>query len=111
MNASQLHDAIDAHANAGDVSPTVSFEAADAASAGSAGSQDAGGLVGPPGPTGFGLDTPVRTGIAGTTALGTSGNFTNQDVNGLISGSAWDASSLTFSFPTAASNYGTGYSP
>ena len=41
--------------------------------------------------------------------MGTTGNFTNQDINGLLSGFAWGTTSLTFSFPTAASNYGSGY--
>ena len=33
-------------------------------------------------------------------------NPSNQDINGLLSGEYWDTNSLTFSFPTAASNYG-----
>jgi serralysin len=41
--------------------------------------------------------------------VGTTGNFTNQDINGLLSGFAWGTTSLTYSFPTSPSNYGTGY--
>ena len=41
--------------------------------------------------------------------MGTTGNFTNQDINGLLSGFAWGTTSLTYSFPTSPSNYGTGY--
>ena len=33
----------------------------------------------------------------------------NQDINGLLSGIRWNATSLTFSFPTSASFYGVGY--
>jgi hypothetical protein len=40
---------------------------------------------------------------------GTTGNFTNQDINGLLKGYAWNATTITYSFPTAASNYGSGY--
>jgi serralysin len=36
-------------------------------------------------------------------------NFSGQDINGLLSGYQWDTNSLTFSFPTAASNYGSSY--
>ena len=35
--------------------------------------------------------------------------FSSQDINGILSGEYWDINSLTFSFPTAASNYGDGY--
>src|SRR5215471_7845849 len=55
------------------------------------------------------LSTPVRTNIGNTTAVGTSGNFTNQDINGLLSGNAWNTKSLTYSFPASASNYGSNY--
>jgi serralysin len=41
-----------------------------------------------------------------TTAIGTTGNFTNQDINGLLSGNAWSGLSITYSFPTAGSDYG-----
>ena len=36
-------------------------------------------------------------------------NPSSQDINGLLSGEYWDTNSLTFSFPTAASNYGDFY--
>jgi Matrixin. len=35
--------------------------------------------------------------------------FSSQDINGILSGYSWDTNSLTFSFPTAASNYGSDY--
>ena len=54
-------------------------------------------------------ESSVRTNVPNTTSVGTTGNFTNQDINGLLSGYAWGTTSLTFSFPTAASNYGSGY--
>jgi len=56
----------------------------------------------------YGIDTAVHT-INNTTSIGTSGNFQNQDVNGLLSGVAWNTSSLTYSFPQSASNYGGSY--
>lgn len=55
-----------------------------------------------------GASTPTKL-ISNTTSIGTNGVFTNQDVNGLLSGIAWNVTSLTFSFPTAASNYGLNY--
>jgi serralysin len=54
-------------------------------------------------------ESTVRTNVPNTTSVGTTGNFTNQDINGLLSGFAWGTTSLTYSFPTAASNYGSGY--
>ena len=36
-------------------------------------------------------------------------NPSSQDINGLLSGEYWATNSLTFSFPTAASNYGDFY--
>ena len=50
--------------------------------------------------------TGVRS-VAATTAIGTSGNFTNADVNGILTGFAWTANVITYSFPTSSSNYGT----
>lgn len=44
-----------------------------------------------------------------TSLIGVSGNFTNQDINGLLSGFAWWQRSLTFSFPTSPANYGNFY--
>ena len=35
-----------------------------------------------------------------TTEIGTTGNFTNPDINGLLSGTAWDQLTVTYSFPT-----------
>jgi len=63
----------------------------------------------PVGPQAFGLKVPLRTGIPSTTAVGTSSSFSNQDINGLLSGSAWGTHRITYSFPTSASNYGLGY--
>jgi serralysin len=54
-------------------------------------------------------ESTVRTNVPNTTSVGTTGNFTNQDINGLLSGFAWGTTSLTYSFPTSPSNYGTGY--
>lgn len=50
--------------------------------------------------------------IGNTTSIGTTGNFVNQDVNGILSGSAWDIAggdTLTFSFPSKGAFYGSGY--
>ena len=41
-----------------------------------------------------------------TTAIGTTGNFTNQDINGLLSGNAWSTQSITYGFPTSGASYG-----
>ena len=54
-------------------------------------------------------ESTVRTNVPNTTSVGTTGNFTNQDINGLLSGFASGTTSLTYSFPTSPSNYGTGY--
>ncbi len=35
---------------------------------------------------------------------------TNQNINGVLSGSKWGGGTLTYSFPTAASQYESGYS-
>ncbi|MEI9963377.1 MAG: hypothetical protein WDM92_00305 [Caulobacteraceae bacterium] len=35
--------------------------------------------------------------------------FTNQDINGLLSGVAWATDSLTYSFPTSPTDYGSSY--
>jgi hypothetical protein len=50
----------------------------------------------------------VRT-IVPTSSVGTTGNFVNQDINGLLSGVAWNASTITYSFPTSITNYGAAY--
>jgi hypothetical protein len=63
-----------------------------------------------PKPLAYGLDAPIRTKIGNTSAGGNAGiGFTAQDINGLLSGSAWDTHSITYSFPTSAANYGSGY--
>ena len=54
-----------------------------------------------------GLTTPVTT-VSNTSSIGTTGDFVNQDVNGLLQGRIWNTSTLTFSFPTAVSNYNGG---
>lgn len=43
---------------------------------------------------------------ANTTAIGTTGNFTNQDINGLLSGYAWTSLTVTYGFPTSGGGYG-----
>jgi serralysin len=58
---------------------------------------------------GSGSSTLVRTGIPDTNMVGNTGNFVNQDINGLVYGSAWDTTNLTYSFPASAASYGTGY--
>jgi serralysin len=40
---------------------------------------------------------------------GAPSNFDAQDINGLLSGYAWSIGDITYSFPTAASNYGSFY--
>src|SRR5258706_6259960 len=35
--------------------------------------------------------------------------FSSQDINGILSGYSWAVTDLTFSFPTASSNYGDDY--
>lgn len=62
----------------------------------------------PEGPQAFGADNPIRTGIGNTGSVATSGNFTNQDINGLLSGTAWGTLGITYSFPASPSNY-SGY--
>ena len=57
-----------------------------------------------------GLVTPVRTDIADTSEVGTTGNFVNQDVNGLLAGTAWDTTSITYAFQTSTASYGPSYS-
>ncbi len=47
--------------------------------------------------------------ISNTSAVGTTGVFTNQDINGLLSGVAWDATNITYSFPNSPLSYGFGY--
>ena len=62
--------------------------------------------------TDYGLNLGSVHNIKNTTAIGTSGNFTNQDINGILSGNAWqlgDGDKITFSFPTKGSFYGSGY--
>ena len=63
-----------------------------------------------PKPLAYGLNAPIRTKIGNTSAVGNPGiGFTAQDINGLLSGSAWDTHSITYSFPASAANYGSGY--
>jgi serralysin len=54
------------------------------------------------------IDTPFRF-IDPTTSIGTTGVFQNQDVNGLLIGTAWDTDTITYSFPTKKSQYGSDY--
>jgi serralysin len=54
-------------------------------------------------------ESSVRTNVPSTTSVGTAGNFTNQDINGLLSGYAWGTTNLTFSFPTSPLDYGLVY--
>jgi|GEM_PF-5954663 len=55
------------------------------------------------------LAATIAPNTANTTAIGTTGNFTNQDINGLLSGLAWTNIPITYSFPTSASFYGSFY--
>jgi len=50
---------------------------------------------------------PANTALA--TGIGTTGNFVNQDIHGLLSGTAWSGTTVTFSFPTSAAFYGATY--
>jgi serralysin len=62
--------------------------------------------------TNFGGNLDVNFHVQNTTSVGTTGDFTNQDINGILSGSAWNLSggeTITFSFPTKGSFYGSGY--
>src|SRR4051812_8474917 len=63
----------------------------------------------PDGPQAFAATGSVRDDVPSTTSVGTAGIFTNQDINGLLSGDAWKARNITYSFPSHASNYGKGY--
>jgi len=54
-------------------------------------------------------ESSVRTDVPNTASVGTSGNFTNQDINGLLSGYAWGTTNLTYSFPTSPLYYGVLY--
>lgn len=89
-------------------SPASSLPTYDEGSGGVYGRSDYSGplLVPADGSEDSGIGMSVRS-VSNTSAIGTTGNFTNQDVNGLLTGIAWNATNLTFSFPTASSNYGT----
>ena len=67
----------------------------------------AGGSTGQP--ESYGWNSSTRT-IGNATWVGTDPVFSNQDINGLLSGVAWNTTNLTYSFPTAAAYYGGGYS-
>ena len=54
----------------------------------------------------FGSALNVRS-VSPTSAIGTTGNFTNADVNGLLAGTAWNTRTITYSFPTSSTYYGT----
>jgi hypothetical protein len=62
------------------------------------------------------LDVPTSgPGIASkeidpTDTIGTTGIFVNQDINGLLSGNAWNSRTITYSFPTSTTTYGDQYS-
>ena len=62
-----------------------------------------------PSPVAYATDPPVRYNTPGADYIGTEGNFTNQDVNGILSGYAWDATELTYSFPARGRFYGNPY--
>jgi Ca2+-binding RTX toxin-like protein len=63
------------------------------------------------------VDTPVAgpsdIGLTANTAIvtsiGTSGNFVNQDINGILSSLAWSGTSATYSFPSSAALYPEDY--
>jgi len=63
----------------------------------------------PVGPQAYALKVSLRTDIPSTTAVGAGLGFSGQDINGLLSGFAWGAHNVTFSFPASPSNYGPGY--
>jgi serralysin len=63
----------------------------------------------PVGPQAYGLKASLRTDVPSTTSVGAASGFSNQDINGLLSGYAWGTHSITFSFPTSPANYGTNY--
>ena len=44
------------------------------------------------------------------TSSGLSGSYSSQDVNGILSGYAWNGTNITYSFPTDPSYYGASYS-
>ena len=52
------------------------------------------------------LAAPFSPNTTNTAAIGTTGNFTNQDINGLLSGYAWSSLTVSYSFPTSSTNYG-----
>lgn len=54
-------------------------------------------------------DISISATTAITTAIGTTGNFVNQDINGILSSLAWSGTNVTYSFPATASLYPDGY--
>ncbi len=63
--------------------------------------------------TGFAAASPGNTmfGGAGGNFWTTQGSTANQNINGVLSGQKWGGGTLTYSFPTSASQYEAGYSP
>lgn len=57
------------------------------------------------GPDLGGLYSSISPNTAKTTAIGTTGNFTNADINGLLSGYAWYDIPITYSFPSSGNVY------
>ena len=51
----------------------------------------------------------VAASTALVTSIGTTGNFVNQDINGLLSSRAWLTLNVSYSFPTSASLYPADY--
>ncbi len=62
----------------------------------------------PGAPNSFPLAAAITT--APATTIGTTGNFVNQDINGILSSRAWFSLNLTYSFPGSAAVYPEDYS-
>ena len=56
-----------------------------------------------------GLSKLWISGVQNTTSIGTKGSFVDQDVNGLLEGSKWNVTNITYSFPNSGANYGGNY--
>jgi Ca2+-binding RTX toxin-like protein len=59
-------------------------------------------------PASFSLARTITT--AQATTIGTTGNFVNQDINGILSSRAWFSLNVTYSFPASAAVYPEDYS-
>lgn len=59
--------------------------------------------------TSFSAETPVYGG-GGPNFWASQGSTSSQNINGVLSGNKWGGGTLTYSFPTSASQYEAGYS-